>query len=101
VSGCSLASEGAGTALAKAGPRYTAHAAERLAQRGITDEMVDAALRKGTRYWDPKNKSVNYVLEGGFAGGKDLLVGTNPVTGAVTTAIRGTDLVSSRFVLLE
>jgi len=63
--------------------------------------MVDAAIRGGAKYWDPKNKVVNYVLEGGFASGKDLLVGLNPGKGLVTTVIRGSDLVAKRFIPIQ
>jgi hypothetical protein len=79
----------------------TKHLADRLAERGISEKMVDVALRRGTPYWDPKNNVVNYVLRNGFGSGKDLLVGQNPVTGAVTPAIRGNNLVRPRFVPLE
>lgn len=72
-------------------PRRTIgqHTFQRMSERGITESMVDKALQKGKRYWDPKNKTVNYVLEEGFASGKTLLVGQNMVTGKVTTVIRG------------
>lgn len=69
-----------------------------MAERGITPKMVENALDKGKAFWDPKNKVVNRVLEGGFGSGKDLLVGHNPVTGKITTVIRGSDLVRPRFV---
>ena len=60
-----------------------------MGERGITESMVDKALQKGKRFWDPNNKTVNYVLEEGFASGKTLLVGQNMATGKVTTVIRG------------
>ena len=65
------------------------HTLQRMGERGITESMVDKALQKGKRFWDPKNKTVNYVLEEGFASGKTLLVGQNIATGKVTTVIRG------------
>lgn len=58
--------------------------------RDITEGMINAALRKGERFYDPKNKSVNYILSNGFASGKNLLVGQNPITGKITTVIRAT-----------
>jgi hypothetical protein len=64
--------------------------------RDITEDMIDVALRKGVRVWDPKSKTFDYVLKGGFASGKDLLVGQNPVSGTITTVIRGTNLVRPR-----
>lgn len=79
--------------------RYTigTHAAEQMAERGITARMISVALRKGTPFWDPKNKVVNYVLKNGFASNKDLLVGYNPLNGRITTVIRGSNLVRPRF----
>jgi hypothetical protein len=74
------------------------HAVKQMAERGVTEKMIRTALEKGTRYWDPKNKVFNYILPNGFASGKDLLVGFNPVTGKVTTVIRGTDLTVPRLV---
>ena len=90
-----------GGALVKAGSNFGTHTLERMVQRGITPKMVERALAKGTKFWDPKNKVINYVLRGGFGSGKDLLVGQNPVTGKITTAIRGRNLVRPRFVPLD
>ncbi len=63
------------------------HAIERMAERGITRGQVDAAIRKGTQYYDRRNGTISHVLEGGFASGKTLLVGTNPSTGLVTVPL--------------
>jgi hypothetical protein len=93
------AAEG-GAALATEELDISAHAAERMVQRGITKDMVKAALEKGSAYGDPKNGTVNYVLRGGMASGKDLLVGTNPLTGKITTTMIGSDLVVPRFLPL-
>jgi RHS repeat-associated protein len=65
------------------------HAVQRMAERGFTRDMIQATIKNGTRYWDPKNGTFNYVLRGGFASGKNALVGVNPVTNVVTTVIRG------------
>jgi len=86
------------TALARVELNIGKHAAEQMTKRGITESMVKTALEKGTPFVDPKNGTINYVLKEGFASGKDLLVGTNPLTGKITTVIRGRDLVSPRFV---
>jgi RHS repeat-associated protein len=91
--------EGTG-ALVKVGVDLSTHALDRLAERGITKDMIEVGISKGAKFFDPKNKTINYVLKGGFASGKDLLIGTNPLTGRITTAIRGTNLVSSRFIPL-
>ena len=77
------------------------HAARRMAEAEVTEKMIEVALRKGDKYWDPTNRVTNYVLEQGFASGKSLLVGQNPVTGKITTVIKGRDLVSPRFIPLK
>jgi uncharacterized protein RhaS with RHS repeats len=76
------------------------HAAERMAQYGISERMIRTALQKGERYWDPLHSTFNYILRQGFASGKDLLVGQNPVTQKITTAFPGRDLVVERMVRL-
>ncbi len=93
------AEAGAG-ALAKSDLNIGVHTAERMAERGVNESMVRVALEKGTPFIDPKNGTINYVLREGFASGKDLLVGTNPLTGKITTVIRGSDLIAPRFVPL-
>lgn len=84
--------------VGKTGLNIGEHALERMSERGITTKMVEKALAKGTRYWDPKNQSVNYVLEKGFASGKSLLVAQNPASGQINTVIRGSNLVPKRFI---
>jgi RHS repeat-associated protein len=63
------------------------HAIERMAEREVTRAQVDAAIQKGTQYYDRRNAAIVHVLEGGFASGKTLLVGTNPISELVTTVI--------------
>jgi hypothetical protein len=77
------------------------HAAQRMVERGITEKMVKKALEKGVPYLDPKNGTINYVLEGGFASGKSLLVGQNPNTSLIITVIRGSNLVRLRMTPLR
>lgn len=50
--------------------------------------MIDKAVEHGARFWDVKNKAVSHVLDRGLASGKTLVVGRNPVTNTVTTAMR-------------
>jgi hypothetical protein len=69
-----------------------------MTERRITQKMVETGLSKGVKYFDPKNGTFNYVIKNGFASGKDLLIGTNTVTGKVTTVLRGNNLVKSRFI---
>jgi RHS repeat-associated protein len=92
--------DNAGHALVRTGLNISEHAAGRMAQYGVSKAMVNATLRKGVRYWDPKNKSVVYVLKEGFASGKSLAVAINPVTGGVNTVMTGWKVVKSRFVPL-
>lgn len=66
------------------------HAAIRFAERGITEKMTQTAISKGQKYYDVKNNAYSYVLEGGFASGKTLQVGTSAIDGRVTTVIRST-----------
>jgi len=64
--------------------------------------MAKLAIRKGQKFYDPLNKSINYVLRDAFASGKSLLVGTNPLTGEVTTAIRSSkNLINKRFIPIK
>ncbi|AFM13443.1 RHS repeat-associated core domain-containing protein [Turneriella parva DSM 21527] len=77
--------------------KFGKHVLGRMESRGVNSAMVDKALRLGKRYYDPKNKTTNFVLSGGFASGKDLLVGVGP-TGTISTVIRGSKLVRPRFV---
>jgi RHS repeat-associated protein len=79
----------------------TEHTAARMAERGVTESMIGVALRRGSRFWDPKNRSVVYVLEKGMASGKDLLVARNPVTGQIKTVIVDPRLVRPRFVPVQ
>lgn len=88
----------AGKFAIKSGIQISEHAAVRMAERGITTKMVDIGISKGTKYFDPKNDTYNYVLKNGFASGKDLLIGVSNQTGKVTTVIRGDNLVKSRFI---
>ncbi len=91
-----------GTSLVKAGTQFSMHSLERLAQRGITQKMALTAINKGQKFYDPLNKSINYVLPNGFGSGKSLLIGTNPLTGKVTTAIRSSkNLIKNRFIPIK
>ena len=83
---------------AEGGIQITKHAAERMGERSITQKMVETGIAKGTKYLDPKNGTLNYVLKNGFASGKDLLIGVSPQTGKVTTVLRGNNLVNKRFI---
>ncbi len=60
----------AGNALVKTGVEIEGHFVKRMAERGITEKMIETGLSKGTKYFDPKNGTFNYVLKNGFASGK-------------------------------
>ena len=60
--------------------------------------MIKTGIAKGAKYYDPKNGTMNYVLKNGFASGKDLLIGVNPYNGKITTVLRGSNLVKTRFI---
>jgi len=90
-----------GSELVRTGLTISKHAAERIAEHGVTEKMIQIALTKGKKFWDPKNKTVNFVLEKGFASGQSLIVAKNPVTGTIATVIKGNRVIRPRFVLLE
>ena len=88
----------AAAALAGAGEvNMSVHASIRAAERGITESMVKTALRSGTRYWDPVNRSYVYVLEKGFLSGRSLVVARTVFTNVTKTVMR-VKKVTSRFV---
>ena len=91
-----------GTSLVKTGTQWRKHSLQRLAERGVTKDMAEMAIIKGQKFYDPLNKSINYVLPNGYASGKSLLVGTNPLTGEVTTVIRSSkNLINKRFIPIK
>jgi RHS repeat-associated protein len=94
------AAESAKCALMRGGLQLSKEATRRMAERGITRRMIEVALKHGTRYYDPKNKTINFIVHEGMASGKDLLVGQNPITGVITTVFRGTNLATSRMIPL-
>jgi RHS repeat-associated protein len=55
-----------GTSLIKTGIQFSKHSLERLAQRGVTKDMAELAISKGQKFYDPLNKSINYVLANAF-----------------------------------
>jgi hypothetical protein len=83
--------------------KFSKHALERLAGREshVTDKMIKKTIELGQKFFDPKNKTINYILKKGFASGKDLLVGTNPISGQITTVISGRNLISTRLIPIK
>ncbi len=68
--------------------KLSKHAVRRMAQRGFTRKMIQKTIKNGTRYWDPKNGTWNYILRDGFASGKGSLVAVDPVTNVVRTVYK-------------
>jgi hypothetical protein len=87
-----------GVALAKTGIVISEHAALRMTEREITKKMVEVGISKGTKYFDPKNGTFNYVLKSAFASGDDLLISTNTLTGRIVTVIKNKNLINSRLI---
>jgi len=86
-SGCKVVIEEERSLAVVSSRNFTRHALERMEERKITTTMVDKALSKGRTFWDQKNNVINYVLDEGFASGKSLIVGQDPVTKNITTVI--------------
>lgn len=82
------AADDVGTGLARTRVPISQHAAERMAEFGVTERMVNVAVQRGTRYYDRLHGTYSHVLQGGFASGHTLQVATNPLTGNVTTVIK-------------
>lgn len=72
-------------AIVKGGLQISEHAAIRGAQRGITSRMMQAAVDHGSAHFDTMNGTVNHILE--TAGGNSLVVGRNPITNTITSAM--------------
>ena len=90
-------------AMVPYGRRFGFHSLLRLGGREahVTQKMIETVLRRGKRYYDPKNKSICYIIERGMASGEDILVGTNPITGQYTTILTGKKLVRPRMQPLD
>lgn len=73
------------------------HSAERMAGRGVTQKMVDMALRRGQTFWDLGNKTIQFIVRP--TSGKNFSVSLNPATRLITTTQRQTkSLVRPRFI---
>lgn len=87
--------------LTTVGLKYYSHAITRMSERGITRKMVEVTLRKGIKYYDPLNKSFNYVLRGSFSSGKSIVIGVDNL-GYIKTVIRTSrNPVKTRFILMK
>ncbi len=90
------------TTLVKSGSQFSKHATQRMAKRGVTPKMAQTAISKGQQFYDPLNKSINHILPNGFGSGKSLLVGTNPLTGEITTVLRSSkNLIKPRMIPIK
>jgi catabolite regulation protein CreA len=78
------------------------HAAEAMENHQVTEAMVKKAIQVGQRFYDPKNKSIVYVVKEGMASGKDLAVATTETgpTTVVKTVMVNVETIRPRFVPL-
>lgn len=72
-----------------------------MAERGVSKKMIDLTVKKGLKYWDPKNKSVVHVLKNGMASGKHMQVAVDPITKNIKTVINNSSKLPKRFVPIE
>src|SRR5262249_5669010 len=77
------------------------HAAEAMAEHKVTEAMVRKAMQRGKRFYDPKNKSVVYVLEKGMVNGKDLAIARDAATGELKTVMVNPKAIRPRFIPLN
>ena len=83
-------------------PNLTEHAIERMAERGITKKMIEAALEHGEKFYDPLNQSYNYILKNSFASGNNLLIGVSISSGKVKTVLSGSKkLIKKRMIPIK
>lgn len=78
--------------------RITEHAAEAMAEHGVTTAMAEKAVQVGEKFLDPKNDSTVYVVRKGMASGKDLAVAVSNKTGKLTTVMVNNNAVRPRFI---
>lgn len=63
--------------------------------------MAEKAIEKGLRYYDPKNKSIVYVLRNGMGSGDHLMLAVVPETGLLKTVFTRAKPIHKRLILLE
>jgi len=81
---------------------YSIHASKRMAERGITQKMVETTIRKGQKYWDPVDKSVVYYFKGASAKGHDMMVAVTPQNmNRIMTVNKGRRVFNKRWVPIE
>lgn len=78
----------AGYTVIQGGMKVSLHAAYNMGARHISGNMVSAALRKGTRYFDSKYGTIAHVLKDGFASGRSLTVWWDPAKDMVSSVLR-------------
>jgi hypothetical protein len=83
----------------------TGHANKRAAgsatRAGATAGQIRATIRLGDVYWDPKNQTFQFVLQGGMASGKDILVAVDLSRMVIKTVIVNYRAFRPRFIRLE
>jgi hypothetical protein len=68
-----------------------------MTEHNVTKKMVEKALQVGKKFYDPKNKSIVYVVKEGMASGKDLAVAKSITTGKITTVMVNSNANRLRF----
>ncbi|GMV35909.1 MAG: hypothetical protein AMXMBFR61_04170 [Fimbriimonadales bacterium] len=79
----------------------TKHAAEQMALHKVTARMIEVALAKGERFWDPLGKTYIYILRRAYqtkGGAQDLLIAKSPTCKRIVTVIVGNRVERPRFV---
>ncbi|WP_243018430.1 hypothetical protein [Candidatus Cardinium hertigii] len=77
------------------------HCIEQCTARGITKKMAQKAIEKRVRYYDPKHKSIVYVLHNGMASGDHLMLAVVPESGLLKTVFTRSKPIHKRLILLE
>ncbi|GMV35914.1 MAG: hypothetical protein AMXMBFR61_04220 [Fimbriimonadales bacterium] len=90
--------------IVRGGIEVTKHAAERMASRGVTSKMVETALARGERFWDPVGKTYIYVLRKVYqtkGGAQDLLVARSSTCNKIVTVMVGNRVINPRYVSIR
>ncbi|GMV35924.1 MAG: hypothetical protein AMXMBFR61_04320 [Fimbriimonadales bacterium] len=90
--------------IVRGGIEFSKHAAERMAEHNVTTKMLEVALAKGERFWDPLHKTYIYILRRAYqtkGGPQDLLIARSPTCNRIVTVIVGNRVDRPRFVPLK
>ena len=68
--------------------KYSKHALNQAADRGVPKSWIEKTIEKGQRYYDHKEKSVVSVLQDSLRSGQSLGVVRDAQTGVVKTVMK-------------